>query len=81
MDIPDKKDFREADLQKANLQKANLQGANLQEADFRGSNLCKARNLNIDQLSKVKTLYVAKLDNAISTLLKKQCYDLFKIII
>ena len=43
MDIPDKKDFRGADLQKANLQGTYLQGTYLQWADFRGSNLCKTR--------------------------------------
>jgi hypothetical protein len=72
MDIPDKKYLRGADLQKANLQGAYLQGA-----DFRGYNLCKARNLNIDQLSKVKTLYDAKPDNELFTLFKKQYPGLF----
>ncbi len=46
----------------ANLQEANLLGANLQETYLWGANLQKARFLTIKQLSKVKTLYEAKLD-------------------
>jgi uncharacterized protein YjbI with pentapeptide repeats len=49
--------FAEANLQGANLANANLDGAELQEADMRG-----AKNLTVDQLSMVKTLYGAKLD-------------------
>ncbi len=51
-----------ANLQEANLYKANLQEANLMVADFRGADLRETQYLTIKQLSKVKTLYNAKLD-------------------
>ncbi|WP_245859924.1 pentapeptide repeat-containing protein [Methanosarcina spelaei] len=49
--------------QEANLQEANLQEANLQEAK-----LNNVKNLSFDQLSKVKTLHNAKLDEENFTL-------------
>ena len=49
-------DLTEADLCGANLTGANLTGANLMEAD-----LWETRNLTIEQLSNVKTLYRAEL--------------------
>ncbi len=70
-------DLQEAHLQGADLQEADLQEADLQEADLRGANLLNAnllnanlqyaqlrgvRNLTLDQLSVVKSLYGAKLD-------------------
>lgn len=51
-----------ANFQFANLQEADFSEANLQEADFTKANLQEAKNLTIRQLSKVKTLYLAKLD-------------------
>ncbi len=72
--------LQEADLEDANFMLANLQGANLQgtnlkegnfrqtnlqEADLQSANLEKAHNLTIDQLAKAKTLYEAKLDEAL----------------
>jgi uncharacterized protein YjbI with pentapeptide repeats len=58
--------LQEANLGYANLQKANLFFANLQEANLASANLQEAYlegvlNLTIEQLSKVKTLYEAKL--------------------
>lgn len=56
-----------SNLQKSNLHGADLQGADLMlakldEAKLEGANLKGAKNLTVDQLSKVKTLYNAKLD-------------------
>jgi hypothetical protein len=46
----------------AGLQGANLRGAQLQGADLRRAQLEGARNLTVEQLSTVKTLYQAHLD-------------------
>ena len=61
-----------ANFVKANLQEANLQEANLQGADLQWSNLYRAKNLSLDQLSKVKTLYKVELDESLRTLLKEK---------
>ena len=61
-----------ANLIGANLQGANLQGAYLQGADLRGANFFKARNLTVEQLSKVKTLHG-------TTLLRRNYLGLFKL--
>jgi uncharacterized protein YjbI with pentapeptide repeats len=58
---------------KANFTKANLGKANLREA-----NLKKANQLSIEQLSKVKTLYNAKLDNELLITLIEKHPALFK---
>lgn len=55
-----------AKLEKANLGAAHLEGAELWGASLEGANLwgadlTKARNLTVDQLAKVKTLYQAAL--------------------
>ena len=70
-------DLRDADLRDANLRGANLSGADLSGADLSGADLREAglrdadlssadltqvKNLSINNLSKVKTLYKAKLD-------------------
>lgn len=70
-------------LQKAilvgtNLQEADLWGANLQEANFIGANLKKTRNLKIEQLSKVKTLYRAKLDSELEKEIKEKYLHLLE---
>lgn len=59
-----------ADFQNSFLMEANLNGANVTGANFKNANLYKAdfRNvigLTIDQLSNVKTLYLAKFDEEI----------------
>ena len=51
-----------ADLSNADLSNADLRGADLQGADLRGVDLHEAKNLTINQLAVVKTLYKAKLD-------------------
>ncbi len=85
--------FEKANLKKANLRKANLEGAilieaHLEEADldktnlegvvFIKANLKGAKFLTIDQLSKVKTLYDAKIDEELLIPLKEKFPELFE---
>ncbi len=58
-------DLRHSDLKGANLVDANLVDANLQGANLIEANLQRARDLTIEQLSKVKSLYEAKLDDSL----------------
>jgi hypothetical protein len=51
-----------AHLERAQLQEAVLRGAQLQGAVLRRAQLQEARELTVDQLSTVKTLYQAQLD-------------------
>jgi BTB/POZ domain-containing protein KCTD9 len=73
MDIIEKKNFREANLIGADLNGVDLHKANLQETDLR-----KAKNLSIDQLSKVKTLRNAKLDDELLIPLQEKHFPLFE---
>jgi uncharacterized protein YjbI with pentapeptide repeats len=73
MDIFERKYLQEADLQEANLKEANLEGAYLVVTNLKG-----AQNLSIFQLSKVKTLYNAKLDNELLMPLKEKYPTLFE---
>jgi uncharacterized protein YjbI with pentapeptide repeats len=59
--------LEEADFKFANLERADFQGANLKGANFKG-----AKNLKIDQLLKVKTLYKVKLDDKLLESFKKE---------
>ena len=54
--------LQEANLKDASLQLADFSGANLSKTDLQGANLEEARNLTVEQLSMVKTLYKTKLD-------------------
>jgi len=60
-----------ADLWRASLWQAKLELANLKLANLEGANLQEALNLSVGQLSKVKTLYGAKLDSALMEQIKK----------
>ncbi|MBN1271214.1 MAG: pentapeptide repeat-containing protein [Candidatus Aminicenantes bacterium] len=51
-----------ADLFEANLGRVNFDRANLDRVNLEGANLTGAKNLTLNQLSKVETLYKAKLD-------------------
>ncbi|MBT6053256.1 MAG: pentapeptide repeat-containing protein [Candidatus Scalindua sp.] len=55
----------ETNLHSANLNKANLQGADLGKSDLGNANLERVKHLTIEQLSKVKTLYQADLDEGL----------------
>jgi hypothetical protein len=70
--------LQEADLWSANLQKANLGGTILQEANLGEADLSCTKYLTIDQLSKVKTLYNAKLDPDLLKQVKKCCPHLLE---
>lgn len=62
----------------ANLEMANLEGANFLEANLHETNLYEKVNLSFDQLSKVKTLYNAKLDEELLFSLKEKYPALFE---
>ena len=70
--------LEKANLKRANLRSANLKEANLKGADFEGANLKGVKELTIDQLSKVKTLYKAKLDDELLITLKEKYPSLFE---
>ena len=55
-------DLSGASLVKADLSGADLSNANLTGAKFLGADLIGAKNLTYEQLSEVKTLYKAQLD-------------------
>ena len=65
-------------LLEANLIGATLWGAHLQGANLQGVDLRKAKNITIEQLSKVKTLYKAKLDPEIEEQIREKCPHLLE---
>ena len=71
-------DLTKVDLRYANLRWANFKGANLEGANFEGANLKDSYYLTIEQLSKVETLYDAKLDEKLLNSLRKEHAHLFK---
>ena len=86
-------DFKKANLEEADLERtdlvgtnlegtdlvgANLEGANLKGANLKRANLKGVNELTIDQLSKVKTLYNAKLDDKLLIPLKDKHPVLFE---
>lgn len=85
-----KANLKGANLENANLNKANLEGANLEGADFnfanlegadiRGAHLEEAKNLKIDQLLKVKTLYEVGLDEKLRRSLEKKYPNEYRVL-
>jgi uncharacterized protein YjbI with pentapeptide repeats len=67
-----------ADLREANLREANLRGASLGSADLREANLVDAKNLKIELLFTVKTLYKAQLNSELMKQIKKKYPHLLK---
>ncbi len=61
----------EANLQNSYLMGADFENASLYKADFRG-----AKGLTIEQLSKAKTLYLAKFDDDLQVLVKQLAPEL-----
>ena len=61
-----------ANLEGANLQTVNLWRANLDGANLEGANLWGVHGLTIEQLSKVKSLYDAKLDPVLMQQVKEK---------
>lgn len=75
--------LRETELQGADLSWANLRKANLQGANLNGARLCKAdlhdtKNLEVNQLLKVETLYESKLPGGMETEIRKIKPELFE---
>lgn len=70
--------FVEADLSGADFIEADLQGANFERAILGGVNLKGAKHLTVDQLSKAKTLYNAKLDPELEKPLREKYPALFE---
>ena len=64
-------DFSGADLSGADLRFADLRGADLKFANLQNAKFWGARNLTIEQLSKVYTLYEAELDSELMEQIKK----------
>jgi len=61
-----------ADFWKAHLEKASFLDANLEEASFDEAYLERTEELTIEQLSQVRTLYLAKLDSKLEKQIKKK---------
>ncbi len=64
--------LQETNLWKADLQRAFLSDASLQDAYLDGVNLQDAGGLTVEQLSNVKTLYRAKLDDELMEQVKEK---------
>jgi len=69
--------LKEARLDGANLFGVNLENARLDNADLSRADLRKARNLSIEQLSKVKSLDGAKIDERLLAAFKDKYPDLY----
>jgi hypothetical protein len=65
-----KADFKNAFLMEANLRGANLTSANLDNANLYKADLRETVGLTIEQLSGVRTLYLAKFDDSVLEELK-----------
>lgn len=59
-------------LQEADLREVDFMGARLTGANFRGADLRDAKNLNVEQLSKVSSLYMAKLNPRLLEKIRKK---------
>lgn len=71
-----KTNFRNAFLMEANLQNSYLMGADFENASLYKADLRGAKGLTLEQLSKAKTLYLAKFDDDILEQVKTQIPEL-----
>lgn len=71
-----KADFSNAFLMEASLNGAYLTGANLENANFYKADLRNVYGLTLEQLSNVKTLYLAKFDDDILQQIREQHAEL-----
>jgi BTB/POZ domain-containing protein KCTD9 len=71
-----KANFNNAFLMEANLQNCYLMGADFENASLYKADLRGAKGLTIEQLSKVKTLYLAKFDDEILNQIKTNLPEL-----
>ena len=70
-----------ANLEGADLRAANFKGTSLGRADLKGAKLYNAIDLSLDQLSKVKTLYNAELDEDLRKELEEKYPDKYQALI
>lgn len=71
-----KANFSNAFLMEANLQNCYLMGADFENASLYKADLRGAKGLTVEQLSKVKTLYLAKFDDDIQDQIKMNLPEL-----
>jgi uncharacterized protein YjbI with pentapeptide repeats len=71
-----KANFNNAFLMEANLQNCYVMGADFENASLYKADLRGAKGLSVDQLSKVKTLYLAKFDDEILEQIKTNLPEL-----
>jgi hypothetical protein len=71
-----KANFNNAFLMEANLQNCYVMGADFENASLYKADLRGAKGLSVEQLSKVKTLYLAKFDDEILEQLKTSLPEL-----
>jgi uncharacterized protein YjbI with pentapeptide repeats len=71
-----KANFKNAFLMEANLQNAYLMGADFENASLYKADLRGAKGLTVEQLSKVKTLYLAKFDDEVLEQIKTNLPEL-----
>lgn len=71
-----KANFNNAFLMESNLQNCYLMGANLENASLYKADLRGAKGLTVEQLSNVKTLYLAKFDDEILEQIKTNLPEL-----
>ncbi len=68
----------ETNFWKANLSKSDLTEANLEDTHFRDTDLREVKGLTLKEISKVKTLFNAKLDKDIEEKVKKHFPELLE---
>lgn len=68
----------DAHLKGTHFEIADLEGAHFEGADLRGASIKGVKNLTVDQLFNVKTLYNAELDDELLISLKEKRPDLFE---
>jgi len=71
-----KANFKNAFLMEANLQNAYLMGADFENASLYKADLRGAKGLTVEQLAKVKTLYLAKFDDEVLEQIKTNLPEL-----
>ena len=71
-----KANFSNSFLMEANLQNAYLMGADFENASLYKADLRGAKGLSVEQLSRVKTLYLARFDDAILEQIKTNLPEL-----
>lgn len=71
-----KTNFRNSFLMEANLQNSYLMGADFENASLYKADLRGAKGLTLEQLSKAKTLYLAKFDDELLEQVKTQIPEL-----